>query len=81
LISEHLGENFESIKEIVSSVIKNDIKQSNNYNNLFGKNDLSKRRADENHHGVVIGGHRGGSKNHEPENTLRAFERAIDLGV
>jgi len=35
----------------------------------------------EDHHSVLICGHRGGSKGYEPENTLRAFERAIDLGV
>ena len=30
---------------------------------------------------MIICGHRGGSKNFEPENTIRAFERAIDIGL
>ena len=52
----------------------------NTYNNLFGEDMMSKRiRTD--HHSIIVCGHRGGTVGFEPENTLRAFERAVDIGL
>lgn len=53
----------------------------NTYNNIFGHHSTASRRSAFNQHGVIIAAHRGGSKGIEPENTMRAFRRAIDLGV
>lgn len=34
-----------------------------------------------NSHGVVICGHRGSNGSNQPENTLRAFQSALDSGI
>ena len=49
--------------------------QENTFQNLFHK----QQRGDS--HGIVICGHRGGCGTSEPENTLRAFQSAIDKGI
>ena len=45
------------------------------------KNLFKKDRKTNNDHGIIICGHRGGSNKLEPENTIRAFEYAINNGV
>jgi glycerophosphoryl diester phosphodiesterase len=52
----------------------------NTFTNLFVKNDINQRRTKD-HHGIIIDAHRGGQKGVEPDNTLRAFEKAIEMGV
>ena len=52
----------------------NKISEPNNFENLFNKKDDS-------HHGIVICGHRGGCGTSEPENTLRAFTKSIEMGL
>lgn len=47
--------------------------------NICGPTRMFKRSKE--HHGIIMSGHRGGQKGHEPENTIRAFERAIDMGI
>lgn len=57
----------------------NDVDVSPNYrfSNIFKHN----RRTND-HHGVVICGHRGGFKTTKsPENTMMAFERAVEIGM
>ena len=54
-------------------------RKENTYANLFQKTSMQDRRKF--NHGVVICGHRGGSNGVEPENTMRAFERGIDIGL
>lgn len=39
------------------------------------------QKRDENNHGIVICGHRGGALGLQPDNTLAAFKHAIDIGV
>jgi len=56
-----------------SDNVSQDLK-SNTFDNLFSKKDDS-------HHGIVICGHRGGCGKSEPENTLRAFKKALDMGL
>jgi hypothetical protein len=68
-----------NIKEMVTTALKNDIPFVNTYSNLFGSSINQRRSRD--YHGVIIGAHRGGMKNVEPENTIRAFEKAIEIGV
>ena len=49
--------------------------QKNTFQNLFH------RQQREDSHGIVICGHRGGCGPAEPENTIRAFQSAIDRGI
>lgn len=58
----------------------NSIREENSFGNLFGKTPKQKRKEGKGH-GVVICGHRGGTKGFEPDNSLRAFEMAIDMGL
>lgn len=48
---------------------------------MFEKSGISHERINDDHHGITIAGHRGGMVGYEPENTIRAFERAIDQGL
>jgi len=50
---------------------------ANCYRNIFKEN-----RKTKDHHGVVICGHRGGFKaTNTPENTILAFQKAIEMGL
>lgn len=42
---------------------------------------FKKDRKTTSEHGIIICGHRGGSNKSEPENTIRAFEYAINNGT
>lgn len=70
-----------AIFEPVSSSLIYETPPKNTYNNIFGNHSTASRRTTTDHHGVIVAGHRGGSKGHEPENTMRAFRKAIDMGV
>ena len=49
----------------------------NSFHNVFSSNHRT-----ENHHGIVICGHRGGfSSTNTPENTIQAFSKAIEIGI
>lgn len=39
------------------------------------------RKKDSSKHGIIISGHRGGQFGKEPENTIRAFQKAIEMGL
>lgn len=55
--------------------MKKNTTENNSFNNLFGG-----QRTKENYN-IVISGHRGGRKLTQPENTLRAFKEAIEIGL
>lgn len=48
----------------------------NTFDNCFRN-----RKRDSAKHGILISGHRGGQIGKEPENTIRAFEKAIEMGL
>jgi len=54
---------------------KENQQQRNTYNALFN----TKKSKDK--HGIVIAGHRGGRNTRQPENTMRAFEEAVEIGL
>lgn len=62
-----------------SSVIitTTDIKM-NTFDNCFKHR---KKDANQHSHGVLISAHRGGQADKEPENTMHAFEKAIEQGL
>lgn len=47
----------------------------NTFENLFSAQNK------DTHHGIVICGHRGGCGKTEPENTIRAFKKSLDMGL
>lgn len=63
------------------SHLKNEAKHLNTFANLFESGNVKQRREREDHHGIIIGGHRGGALKLQPENTMRAFEHAIEIGL
>lgn len=62
---EQLGD-----KKICKSVSQ----RMNTFANCFGNKDREEQGG---RHGVLISGHRGGQGKQEPENTMRAFKKAI----
>ena len=52
--------------------------ESGSYENTFENIFRPKHeRANGMHHGIVVSGHRGGQGKNEPENTMRAFKKAL----